>query len=85
MESTITAKGQTTIPKEVRDRLGLKTGSRVKYFIDMDGRVEILPVRSITDLRGIAKSPRKKPVSLKEMDDAVGEGIVERFKRATRK
>jgi hypothetical protein len=51
----------------------------------MDGRVEILPVRSITDLRGIAKSPRKKPVSLKEMDDAVGEGIVERFKRATRK
>jgi AbrB family looped-hinge helix DNA binding protein len=84
MESTITAKGQTTIPKEVRDRLGLKTGSRVKYFIDMDGRVEILGVRSIADLRGIAKSPRKKPVSLKEMDDAIGAGVVERFKRATR-
>lgn len=85
MESTITSKGQTTIPKEIRDCLGLKAGSRVKYFIDMDGRVEILAVRSITDLRGIVKSPRKKPLSLKEMDDAVGEGIVERFKRATRK
>lgn len=85
MESTITSKGQTTIPKEVRDRLGLKAGSRVKYFIDMDGRVEMLAMRPITDLRGIAKSRRKGPLSLKEMDDAVGDGIVARFKRATRK
>lgn len=85
MKSTITSKGQTTIPKEVRDCLGLKAGSGVKYFIDLDGRVTMLAVRPITDLRGIVKSPRKKPVSLKEMDDAIGEGIVERFKRATRK
>jgi antitoxin PrlF len=74
MKSTINAKGQTTIPIEVRERLGLKAGSRVKYLIGMDGRISILAVRPITDLRGIVKSSRKKPVSLKEMDDAIAEG-----------
>ena len=85
MESTITSKGQTTIPKEVRERLGLKPGSKVKFFIDMDGRVELLGTRPTRDLRGILKSPRKKPVSLKEMDDGIAEGIAERFLRSKRK
>jgi AbrB family looped-hinge helix DNA binding protein len=82
MESTVTSKGQTTIPKEVRERLGLKAGSKVKYFIDMDGRVAMLAVRPITDLRGILKSPRKKPVSLKEMDDGIAAAVAERDRRS---
>ncbi len=82
MQSAITAKGQTTIPKEVRDFLGLKTGSKVKYFITMDGRVAMLAVRPVSDLRGMLKSPRKKPVSLKEMDDGIAAAVAERDRRS---
>lgn len=85
MISTVTSKGQTTIPKEIRDRLGLKAGAKVKFFMDMDGRVELVRVRPISELRGILKSPHKRPASLKEMDDATAEGIVERFERSKRK
>lgn len=82
MESTITSKGQTTIPKEVRERLGLKAGSKVKYFVDLDGRIAMLAVRPVSDLRGILKSKRKKPVSLKEMDEGIGAAVAERDRRS---
>ncbi len=36
MHSRLTAKSQTTIPKRVRDRLGLKPGDAVKYEIEGD-------------------------------------------------
>jgi AbrB family looped-hinge helix DNA binding protein len=81
----MTSKGQATIPKEVRKRLGLKAGSKVKFFIDMDGRVELLGTRPVSDLRGIFKSPHKKPVTIGEMDDAIGEAVVERDARSKRR
>jgi antitoxin PrlF len=39
MPSPVTAKGQVTIPKEVRDRLGIGPGSVVAFEIGDDGRV----------------------------------------------
>jgi AbrB family looped-hinge helix DNA binding protein len=76
MESTITAKGQTTIPKAIRDHLGLKPGSRVKFFIHPNGRVVLLPTRPVTDLRGIVKAIQS-PVTLDQMDDAIAAGAAE--------
>jgi AbrB family looped-hinge helix DNA binding protein len=35
--STITAKGQTTVPKEIRDRLKLKPGDKIEYVVEADG------------------------------------------------
>ena len=43
MPTTITTKGQVTIPKPVRDFLGLKAGSKVSFNRTKDGRVEIVP------------------------------------------
>ena len=37
--STITAKGQVTIPKTIRDRLGLSEGDRLAFSIDENGRI----------------------------------------------
>lgn len=85
MESTVTSKGQTTIPKEVREHLGLKAGSKVKYFVDLDGRISMLAVRPVSDLRGILKSKRKKPVSLKEMDEGIVTAVAERDRRSKRR
>jgi antitoxin PrlF len=80
MESTITSKGQATIPKTVRDHLHVKPGDRVKFFIHPDGTVVILPKLPASALRGILKS--KRHVTLEEMDEAIAAGIVDRYKRA---
>jgi len=58
--SKITAKGQTTIPKEVRDALGLRPGDRV-LFVRKGDDVVLVPARgSLLDLRGAVR-PRERP------------------------
>jgi len=42
MATTVTSKGQVTIPKPVRDRLGIKPGSAVEFRMDADGRIVLL-------------------------------------------
>jgi AbrB family looped-hinge helix DNA binding protein len=75
MESTITRKGQATIPKLVRERLRLKPGDRLKFFMHPDGSVVLLPKRSASILRGIVKA-RARRVSIEEMGDAAAAGAV---------
>ncbi len=83
MQSTITSKGQATIPKEVRDHLHVGPGDKIKFFFHRDGSVAILPVQPITALRGIIPAP-EKPVTLEEMEAAVQEGASERWGRHLR-
>jgi AbrB family looped-hinge helix DNA binding protein len=42
MATTVTSKGQVTIPKPVRDRLNLKPGSKVEFDLAPDGRIVIV-------------------------------------------
>ena len=79
MESSITAKGRVTIPKAVRERLGLKAGDRIKFFFHPDG-VIILPKISTARLKGMIPKPAQS-VPLEEMDRAIAEGATERFRR----
>ncbi|WP_108046621.1 AbrB/MazE/SpoVT family DNA-binding domain-containing protein [Bosea sp. 124] len=44
MATTVTSKGQVTIPKPVRDRLGIKPGSAVDFRMEADGKVVLLKV-----------------------------------------
>ena len=41
--TTLTRKGQVTIPKRLRDHLGLKPGAEIEFEIIDDGRVVVLP------------------------------------------
>lgn len=43
MATTLTSKGQVTIPKPVRDHLGLRPGSAVEFELAADGRVVLKP------------------------------------------
>jgi len=76
MEATITAKGQATIPKEIRKHLNLKPGDRVKFFIHPDGTVVLLPRRPVTALRGFLRW-QGRPATLEEMDEAIAAGAIE--------
>ena len=73
-ESSITVKGQTTLPKAVRDSLAVKAGDRVRYVI-LDEGVLIMPVRSTSRLFGSLKYDGP-PVSLEDMDRAIAEGAI---------
>ncbi|PRY23521.1 AbrB family transcriptional regulator [Aliiruegeria haliotis] len=75
-ESTVTMKGQTTLPKDVRRALGLASGDRVRYVI-LDGEVRLLKVQPVSGLAGLLARPGRKPVSLDEMDEAIAGGAAE--------
>lgn len=60
MATTVTSKGQVTIPKRVRDRLAIQPGSRVEFDMTPSGQVVLLKVGAATPpnrfeaLRGLA-------------------------------
>ena len=74
IESTVTSKGQTTLPKPVREALGVGPGDRVRYRIEGD-TVRIVRPRSVLDLAGCLKEYWDgPPMTLEEMDEAIAEG-----------
>jgi AbrB family looped-hinge helix DNA binding protein len=71
--ATLTSKGQITIPKEVRDHLGIEPGDRVSFNIGSGGDVTVEPETvDLRSLRGMLKS--KRGVSLKAMEHAIRRG-----------
>ena len=75
IESSITKKGQTTLPKPVREALGLQSGDRVRYLI-AGGVVRILPVRPVSRLFGALKHDGPA-ITVQEMEQAVADGAVQ--------
>jgi antitoxin PrlF len=71
--STITAKGQTTIPKKIRDHLKLQPGDKVDFVIVEDGRKVVLEPATldVRELEGMLHKPGMKAVSVEEMKKIV--------------
>ncbi len=68
----ITSKGQTTIPKEIRDYLHVQPGDRVDFVVRDDGTVVLEPATlDIGDLEGALHRPGMKAVSDEEMKAAL--------------
>lgn len=73
--STITSKGQVTVPKEIRDHLRLKPGDRIDFVKDRSGRVSLKAINTdFLSMRGILKSKRKGPLSVEEMNEVIARG-----------
>lgn len=68
--STITSKGQVTIPAEVRKYLGIKTSDKIAFVIDAEGTVRLKVPRypDIASLRGAAGS-LNKPSNWQQMKE----------------
>jgi AbrB family looped-hinge helix DNA binding protein len=69
--ATLTSKGQITLPKEVRTRLGVDTGDRVEFIeLPEGGFLLMAATRDIRELKGIIPRPAR-PVSIEDMNQAV--------------
>ena len=67
-ESTLTTKGQTTIPKDIRDRLGLKAGDRIAFTVMLDGTVQMrVKNKSAMALAGSLRKRRQKRLPTEQL------------------
>jgi len=74
--STLTRKGQTTIPLRVRNHLKLQPGDKMEFVIERDGRVVLTPKNiDVRQLRGMLAPFTRKRLTIEQMD----EGIRSRF------
>ncbi len=79
--ATITIKGQTTIPKEIRNHLNLQHGDEIDFVIEDNGRVFIEPATvDIAMLEGILHRPGMKPVSTKKIRESIKRHLQQKIK-----
>ena len=68
-ESTITAKGQTTIPASVRALVRASPGTRLVWSVTPDGTIIVrAKTKSILDMAGMLKVPKGKHVAVVDMN-----------------
>ncbi|MCY4096577.1 MAG: type II toxin-antitoxin system PrlF family antitoxin [Gammaproteobacteria bacterium] len=75
IESTVTARGQTTIPKLIRIKLSLEAGVRIRYELDADG-VRLVPLKPVRRLGGILNYSGE-PKTLEDMERGIVEGATD--------
>jgi AbrB family looped-hinge helix DNA binding protein len=72
--AAVTSKGQITIPAEVRKKLGLKAGDRVRFIEGENGEYIFKPkTGSIMDLEGCVHWTGE-PVTIEEMNETIAKG-----------
>lgn len=81
MESSITTKGQISIPKLAREHLKVRPGDRLRIFLHPNGTVVLLPKLPVSAIKGIFAGRAKKPVTVEEMDEAIERGAIEESER----
>ena len=68
MESTLTSKGQTTIPKNLRDRLTMKSGDRMTFTLLPDGSVLMrVKNKSVMTLAGSLRKKGRKAIPVTQL------------------
>lgn len=64
-DATLTSKGQTTIPKDIRDSLGMKSGDRIMFTLMPDGTVLMrLKNKSVMSLAGSLRKKGRRAVAV---------------------
>jgi|ERR1700719_511699 antitoxin PrlF len=88
-QAKMSSKGQLTMPSAIREHFNLKTGDIVDFYIDDVERSVRILVRNksiferLEELK-LPPSPSGRPVTLAEMDEAIGEYLTEKHERISR-
>ena len=86
MLTTLTSKGQITLPKEIRDRLGLDSGSILDFQLLPDNTITARAVKpDARRIRGLLKSPHPEPLTVEQMDEGVARHLREKHPPASRR
>jgi antitoxin PrlF len=82
MFATLTSKGQVTLPKEIRDQLGLDAGAILDFQIIEGNTITARRVRpDARRIRGLLKSPHAAPLTVEQMDAAVSKHLHDKHVR----
>lgn len=74
MHATLTSKGQITLPKDLREKLGLTAGDRVEFILEDDHGVRLVArYTPVNQFKGMLPRP-KRTISLEEMDRTIRKG-----------
>jgi AbrB family looped-hinge helix DNA binding protein len=77
-ESTISSKGQVTVPKAIRQRLHLQAGDRLQFLVDGDGSVRLAAAtRDLATLRTLLPPPKRR-ATLEDMQTTIRRRAVQR-------
>ncbi len=79
--STLTSKGQITIPQDVRETLQVDSGDKLSWDIQEDGSVVVRKARrrTVAQLAGLLGKP-KRAATVEEMDAAIGRRMKEKLR-----
>jgi AbrB family looped-hinge helix DNA binding protein len=67
-DATITSKGQVTIPKRIRDELGLTAGTEMEFTVQEDGTIRVRPKEpALQRLRGVKEQLAEQNVDIEKM------------------
>jgi antitoxin PrlF len=77
MLTTLTSKGQMTLPKAVRDDLNVKPGDKIDIVKEGDTYVLRPRNRRASEFYGILHRPNEKAMTVSEMNDALGQALAE--------
>lgn len=72
---TLTSKGQLTIPRALRDALGLAPGVRLQASVDPQGRLVLVPSRYEPDDLFRRRPRVSRVMSIEEMDEAIAAAV----------
>lgn len=79
--STLTSKGQITLPQAVRTALGLEAGDRLD-FVEIEGGYKLVPLRKdVRVLKGRFAGRVSEPVTIEQMNEAIAQAITRKRAR----
>ncbi len=80
-QTTLTSKGQVTIPKSIRDLLYLHAGDKIEFIITEKNEILLRPItKKIDDVFGSLYQAGRKTISIEQMNLAIKQKVREKFK-----
>lgn len=71
--ATITSKGQVTIPKKIRDKLGLKPGDTLNFEVEDNRTISVKRKKSIDEAFGMLQRENQEALTIEDMNEGVAE------------
>ena len=83
--ATVSSKGRVTLPKALRDALGIKPGSKVGFRVLSESRAELQVVDAhLLAIAGILQRPGQRSLTAEDMDAGIARAVAEKHRRRRR-